>query len=178
MDESGFSRSLECPVCGRIIDGKDEEDLSTCIFIHFCEEHGMEVSTSEHKIIAGGYAEHGSDIERGGTRVSSNECKSAESSAQRGEDDINSEGSDMSQDNDDQFEEMVMIEEGRTREGSNEENAITSDLSDVSSNIFSVKCPGCKEQVTGNTESEISEKLRTHMFDEHGKESYMALPKK
>ena len=170
MRENETRVSVECPVCSCKVEGRDEQDLSECVHVHFCEEHGMERSPGrESKIIAGGHTGYGSEIERGGTRAEPRReaPSTSELQMQEGARKTEAPGSPRST-------------EGRAPEGMEMRKTTSSGGTGTTtsgeyslSEAYGVQCPGCEERVTGRSESETSERLREHMSTEHKNEPYM-----
>jgi len=85
-------RTVECPVCRCTVEGSSERELSTCIEVHFCEEHGLEGRGTEREggsdwrgaegqtIIGGTMNESSTSYEAQGTSME----RSRESSMSRG----------------------------------------------------------------------------------------------
>lgn len=170
MRESETRRSVECPVCSCRVEGRDERDLSECVHVHFCEEHGMARSSErEGKVIAGGHTGYGSEIERGGTRAEPRReaPSTSELQMQEGARKTETSGSPRST-------------EGRAREGMEARETMSSGGTGTTasreyslSEAYGVQCPGCEERITGRSEGETSERLREHMSTEHKDEPYM-----
>jgi predicted small metal-binding protein len=159
------------------VEGRSEEELSSCVHVHFCEEHGMKgppssserESGSESTVIAGGRTGYGSDIERGTRmepRSEESEGNKRWSAAGRPNEEPSTRGSEF-------------VAESRTRQtgeriGEREERKMSSEGSSISSpEAYGVSCPGCRERVTGRSEGETSERLKEHMATEHKNEPYM-----
>jgi len=161
MRQGESVRTVECPVCSCRIEGRDERELSSCVHVHFCEEHGMRTTSpgEESKVIAGGQTGYGSGIERGGTRAETPEEGSSSTSELWMQEGVRRAGARRT-------EEMM-----ERREEASSSPAEGSSRS--SSEPFGVECPGCKERVSGRTEGETSERFKEHMAAEHGDEPYM-----
>ena len=146
-------RTVECPVCNCRVEGRSEEELSSCVHVHFCEEHGMKSplsssereSGSESTVIAGGRTGYGSDIERG-TRM---EPRSEESEGNKR---WSAAGRPNEEPSTRSSASVAESRTGQTREriGEREESKMSSEGSSISSpETYGVSCPGCKGWVTG-----------------------------
>lgn len=174
MRENEAIRSVECPVCRCRVEGSDERELSRCVHVHFCEEHGM-VSSSEResKVIAGGQTGYGTDIEREGTRPEPREAPSASELAMQ-EGSRRTGPAKRSRGGRESMESRKQAREGMEgREMSSRGTASSSSEEYSLAEAYGVQCPGCQERVTGRTEGETSERLREHMTTEHRDEPYM-----
>ena len=152
-------RAVECPACNCRVEGRSEEELSSCVHVHFFEEHGMtepssseRASGSESTVIAGGRTGYGSDIERGTRmepRSEESEGNKRWSAAGRPNEEPSTRGSAS----------VAESRTGQTREriGEREESKMSSEGSSISSpETYGVSCPGCRERVTGRSEGETS----------------------
>ena len=164
MRENETIMVVECPVCSCRVEGRGESELSECVYVHFCEEHGM--SSSEGKVIAGGQTGYGSEIERGGTRYESEPSSGSRSEAPSTTELMSQEGVRRS-------EGTIGGREGR-KVSSREYGPSSTSLEEYSlAEAYGVQCPGCQERISGSSENETSERLREHMTTEHGNEPYM-----